>query len=457
MFTEPFLFNKIILEKPENIIIDKNIPIFEKIVFKSDKPWEGEVNGYYTIIHNNNEYIMYYRASNKIHKSFESVCIASSSDGLNFNKNNLNFEYSNFEEVKVKTHSGIETHCKLIKGNKDNNKLFHNKFCHNFFPYYSKKDKCYIGLSGLKVENNGLYLMKSMDGIKWEIVRKILDENNVRPGFNHINHFDTCNTIIYNSMEESYYILIRDNRPTIENNKHMGRRVQYINIKDLSQEIKEICKPLIVNNNFTDYPIYSLGCTHYPNSKYFFAIPTLVDEEFIQYPHGGGRWIQKKKIGQILISNNCYEWDVVSENIFKKDMGKDNFMTIGIVQSKDNEKLYFYVQHDLNRQNNYISCYSFPMNRINKIICNEKGYIMTDLIKLNSSVLSVNLETLTEQGYINLELYDQNKNLILESDNISGNNFNFIVKWRSNIDINNNKYYIKFNIYNSILYSFNYN
>ena len=138
-------------------------------------------------------------------------------------------------------------------------------------------------------------------------------------------------------------------------------------------------------------------------------------------------------------------------------MGKDNFMTIGIVQSKDNEKLYFYVQHDLNRQNNYISCYSFPMNRINKIICNEKGYIMTDLIKLNSSVLSVNLETLTEQGYINLELYDQNKNLILESDNISGNNFNFIVKWRSNIDINNNKYYIKFNIYNSILYSFNYN
>ena len=92
MFTEPFLFNKIILEKSENIIIDKNIPIFEKIVFKSDKPWEGEVNGYYTIIHNNNEYIMYYRASNKIHKSFESVCIASSSDGLNFNKNNLNFE-----------------------------------------------------------------------------------------------------------------------------------------------------------------------------------------------------------------------------------------------------------------------------------------------------------------------------------------------------------------------------
>ena len=301
---EPFLDRNIIKEKSNNIIIEETIPEFEKIVLLSNEEWEGDGNGYYTIINIDNTYKMYYRALQNMYadKSWESTCLAISKNGLDFEKKKYDFVNHNNNKM-------LDTENKNI-----NNKLFYNKFSHNFFPYYSEKEGYYLGLSGTIDKTGGLFLLKSLDGINWIIVKKILDSSHVRRGYNHGNHFDTCNTVTYNENEDNYYILIRDNRPTIENNIHVGRRVQYIRMDKNFELLTNKCESIIINNNITNYPIYSFGCCHYPNSKYYISMPTLVDENYIN-----GKWEQKKKIGQILVSQNCHEWEIVSENIYKKN------------------------------------------------------------------------------------------------------------------------------------------
>jgi hypothetical protein len=148
---EPFLYRNIIKEKSENIIFEINKPKFEKNVLNLDREYE-KTNGYFTIINVNNEYKLYYRAcpypryKDIIKKEWYSTpelaeheyfCLAISKDGLNFERCNYNLiNYNNIE----------------------NNILFHDLFCHNFYPFYDKKNNKYIGISGTGLYNNGLHL-----------------------------------------------------------------------------------------------------------------------------------------------------------------------------------------------------------------------------------------------------------------------------------------------------------
>ena len=151
--------------------------IFEKIVLSNNiqkKIYEGESNNYYKIIKNKEEILIYYRASNNKYLidnkinidpkyDLEKLCIAKSKDGLNFNKVNI----------------------------EKNNIIMYNNFCHNFFPNYINGK--YLGLSGTNLNNNGLYLFNSENGINWKKGLKICDKDNILQYYKHKNHFDTHN------------------------------------------------------------------------------------------------------------------------------------------------------------------------------------------------------------------------------------------------------------------------
>ena len=153
----------------DNEIIKKNILVnypsfkFEKIILSNQyqkKKYEGESNNYYKIIKINDVYRIYYRASNNPYKidgkfnmnydyNLENLCIAESNDGLNFEKINVG----------------------------KNNIIKKDIFCHNFFPNYINGK--YLGLSGTKLNNDGLYLFESSDGLKWKSKNKILGQDNI--------------------------------------------------------------------------------------------------------------------------------------------------------------------------------------------------------------------------------------------------------------------------------------
>jgi hypothetical protein len=418
MLTEPFLDKSIIKEKTDNIIYDINKPIFEKIVLESDQNHEGCSNGYYTIMLVNNEYRLYYRAieldafknkektewcSTEECTPYECFCLAVSNDGLNFEKKKYNF---------------------------NNNILKNDLFCHNFFPYYIESQNKYIGISGTGNYNNGLHLFESIDGINWIHIKMILDVSYLLDGWIHHNHFDTHNCIIFNKQDEYYYIYVR-------NNKH-NRFVQYTKTKKFNTFTK--CENIkILNNN--DLVIYSPGIFEYKNTNYFLSFPTI---------HGSSNFDKVTKI--LLVSVDGINWEKINSDPLFDDSNR--MIVNGMVESLDKKKLYIYTHENLYEKNNCIKCYSFEINRINKITSVDYGFIKTDLIKLINNIIYINFETF-DNGYILVKIYNKNNELILNSSKISGNELNYFINWENNLDINE-ECYIKFDMYNSHLYSFSY-
>ena len=78
-----------------------------------------------------------------------------------------------------------------------------------FFPNYLNNQ--YIGLSGTKLNNDGLFLFDSNDGYNWNNKEKLLDSKNILQYYKHKNHFDTHNSIIYNNQNKFYYLHVRHN------------------------------------------------------------------------------------------------------------------------------------------------------------------------------------------------------------------------------------------------------
>jgi hypothetical protein len=427
MKIEPFLNRNIIIEKSDNIYFEIIKPKFEKIVLYLDKDYE-RTNGYFTILFVNNEYKLYYKSCpynyyqdyvNKIYYStpelanHEYICLAISSDGLHFEKKNYNIiEYNN---------------------SSDNNIIKHDLFCHNFYPFYDKKNNQYLGISGTGLYNNGLHLFKSNNGIDWIYIKQILNVSHLIPGWTHENHFDTHNSILYNEEDDYYYIYIRDN-------KYKQRFVQFSKTKDFNHFIK--CNNIdILNHNHL--MIYTPGIFKYENTNYFLGIPTI-----------GGINYDDKNNSTLMVSSDGIHFDILTKELFEVN-NNDNMNINSIVLSPDNEKMYIYTHNDITKSGNQnISCHSFEKNRIQKIICNGNGFIKTNLIHLNNKLI-INYKTFNE-GYLIIKLLNINGQIIYDTCNMYGNYYNYEVIWNHNEQIYSDNYYIQFYMYNCNLYSFSY-
>ena len=424
---EPFFYHDIIISKSSNIIFNITKPKYEKNVLQNTEKHEGSSNGYYKIIQSQNKYLLYYRAIahdcyKDINKNsyyltqelqkYECFCLAESIDGLNFVK--LNYNIINNNSIR-------------------NNVLKHDVFCHNFFPYYLKKDSKFIGISGTYMFNKGLHLFNSNDGIIWTLNKCIITDKNIVSNQVHDNHFDTHNCIVYNKIDNFYYIYIRDNNIN-------ARFIQYTKSSDLINF--DNCKPITIKNFNKNINIYSPGIFEYPNSNYFISIPTTGTDKF-------------KNTNYLMVSKNGTDWNTITENLFNEDINNNRMNINGIIISPTNDKMYIYTHDNACLENNSVQCYSFLLNRIHIITCLGNGFIETDFFNLIDKQLWLNFESF-DNGYINVQLYDDNNKFIITSLNFSGNEFDYLVLWNDIININGN-YKIRFNLYNCNLYSFAYN
>jgi len=422
---EPFLYRDIIIEKSDNIVISMMEPAFEQTILE-DKIIDERiiVDGYPKMLLIDGEYRLYYRGL--IHPSvsysfiatedatpYECFCLLTSKDGLNFEKVDANFvDYKN---------------------SKSNNILRHDLFCHNFFPYYDENKRSFIGLSGTGYFNNGLFLFNSCDGINWDNVKKIIDPSRLLPGWCHSNHFDSHNSILYNEGESRYYLFIRNNKP--------GKRwTQYFFTKDFTNF--SYAQNITVSG--LENQIYNIGAIVYPGNNNLFIGMSMIG------------CADKKNI-TILSSKNLHDWNFNNETFFDNIDDSQKFIVNGIVPSSDNKKMYIYLFENIKKDVRYINCYSFRMNRFQKIVCddNNVGYIKTDLIKLTCDKIFVNFETL-EDGFVQLELINENFETVLIGKKMSGNELELENKWDVERLFFTEKFYIKFIIFKATLYSFSY-
>ena len=426
---EPLIFNLYNTKEHNNIQFEFSEFTFEKDVLNFDKEYDGDINDYYSLIKNDNKIKMYYRAgnlqnrdvSNMKHEEctkYQVTCYAESEDGINFNKPNL----------------------QIINYNNDinNNIILKENYSHNFCPYYDEKNKNYLALVGTKFDTDGLLLLKSSDGLIWNEKTKILDTNHIRDGWKHSNHFDSLNCLLYNPIEDIYNIYVRDNQI-----KYPFRRIQLSKSKNLI----DFDNCIEVNINFNNLPkrcIYHPGIFIYPKNNYFISLTAFSTNDDLSC---------KEKSTTIMISKDGINFELLKYNLF-------NLNSYQIIANRFvllNDKFYFYINCRENIHSlSILKCYSVLKDRIAFLKSDSLGTFQSKDIRLNSLDIFINFKT-KNNGFIILELYNLNNELVTKSNNIIGDDIRRKVIWVNEENIILNKqYYFKFLLDKAIIYSFSY-
>jgi len=172
-------------------------PIPRGVVFRFDKPWEGGLSAYISILEDRPGYRMYYRGGGDLVREY--TCVATSTDGIHWDRPKLGlFEF---------------------EGSKDNNIIWtgpKKAYCesHNFSPFIDWNPACppsqiYKAVSVTRIypegkdgkRKNVLVAFVSADGIRW---KKLRDEPIITEGA-----FDSHNTVFWDTSQQRYVCYLR--------------------------------------------------------------------------------------------------------------------------------------------------------------------------------------------------------------------------------------------------------
>lgn len=144
---EPFV-DAALIESMDGAALKLQPPTRREIVFSFDKPWEGPVSAYCTVLYDGLAYRLYYRGHMvDDNNNRQLACMAVSSDGIHFARPNLGlYEFG---------------------GSWDNNIVWIGKEAHNFTPFLdanpaARPDERFKALGG-----NPPIAFKSADGVHW--------------------------------------------------------------------------------------------------------------------------------------------------------------------------------------------------------------------------------------------------------------------------------------------------
>lgn len=184
--------DRLLIEKLDGVSLQLQRPVSGGVALKFDKPWEGQVSGYVTVIHDGDVFRMYYRGrpltgyGDNDPKAREVTCYAESRDGISWERPNLGL-------------------C-LFHGSKDNNAILADvgHATHNFAPFLDTRPgvpsaERYKAVGGSR--ETGLVAFVSEDGIRF---RQLREEPIIRGGA-----FDSQNNIFWSDHENCYVCFYR--------------------------------------------------------------------------------------------------------------------------------------------------------------------------------------------------------------------------------------------------------
>jgi hypothetical protein len=173
-------------------------PVAREAALVTDKPWEGSMGGYPTVIGENGRFRLYYRGwqmdleRRRAMARPPTICLAESTDGIHWQRVPVRrFEY---------------------QGSKDNNIVWMGTGddlwgMHGFAPFLDTNPACppeqrwkAVG-GGWDHPSRGLFLLTSPDGIAW----KLASEKPFLAGY----HLDSQNTVLWSADEGCYRVYLR--------------------------------------------------------------------------------------------------------------------------------------------------------------------------------------------------------------------------------------------------------
>jgi len=167
-------------------------PVRSGVALAFDRPWEGIVSGYVTVMYDRGKYRMYYRgrpmttAADATEQAHEVACYAESVDGITFTRPHLGF----YEVAGTRDNNVILTQPKTVT--------------HNFAPFRDTRpgvpaDERYKAVGG--TGKAGLIPFVSADGIRW----KQLQEGPIITK----GAFDSQNNVFWSKHEGKYICFFR--------------------------------------------------------------------------------------------------------------------------------------------------------------------------------------------------------------------------------------------------------
>jgi hypothetical protein len=185
-FIDDYLIDRLVGDVEQRL----HTPRPEEVVLHTDRPWEGNTCGYFTIFQDGARYRMYYRGSHSEQgkMTHEVTCYAESKDGIHWKRPCLGL-------------------CEFA-GSKENNIVWDGLGTHNFTPFLDKNPnvpeaKRYkaVGRGKPKAEK-GLYAFESPDGLHWSLLQK---EPVITTGA-----FDSQNLAFWDPVAKKYRAYWRD-------------------------------------------------------------------------------------------------------------------------------------------------------------------------------------------------------------------------------------------------------
>ncbi|MEW6357755.1 MAG: hypothetical protein AB1696_15590 [Planctomycetota bacterium] len=179
-----------------NARLDLHHPVRQEIVFKSDKPWEGNASGYQSVFKDGGLYRMYYRGLHYTHGGKpaealadhpQNLCYAESDDGIHWRRPELGlFEFNGSKANNIIVAPELSG---AVGGSPAHTSTFKD-----MNPNCPADEKYKIIILGGKP--TGLYVLKSADGIRFSVMGK---EPIVTEGA-----FDSQNLAFWDPVREEY-------------------------------------------------------------------------------------------------------------------------------------------------------------------------------------------------------------------------------------------------------------
>ena len=151
------LVDEFLIDKTDGVALTLHKPQPREVAIVHDKPWEGNVCCYHTVLTDGEKFRMYYRGAHydeatKKSTHPELVCYAESTDGIVWTKPELGL---------------VE-----FDGSKQNNIIWDGIGTHNFAPFKDPNPDCKpdAKFKALGSGKGGLYPFKSPDGVHWTMM-----------------------------------------------------------------------------------------------------------------------------------------------------------------------------------------------------------------------------------------------------------------------------------------------
>lgn len=388
----------------QNIHFKINKPKKQQSVLQNSLPFESYMNGYYTILKDDNKIKMIYRGSkainghdlNLMHSKCNcwdhSTCIVESNDGINFNK----------PQIILKGKCASHNFCPIISpsneyfgiGGLHSNIKYHTK-CHSIKNIKYKGKELRTPYEYHPCHCNGLYLFKSKDLLNWSLVKKNPIISGIHPGHTDNrwgwSEYDAKISCFYSKILGKYVIYVRSNVATRIRWVQMATSVDLINWSPFKL-LNVIPKFNIKKDNY-----YHMDVMEYPGTNLFIGLSPYTDRtdnnSFIALllSTDGINWI---RYGSILDTPLCK---------LKKRNAIHN--TSIFLENGNNFDFYFHENYSNFQNKNYaeIVKYNIKKDRIFELY-SEKGNFKIELELKNK--LFINFKT-KKDGHIKIKINDK--------------------------------------------------